>query len=286
MGLGIRIGDAVIGIASNDAAFLADARVRWSHFLSDVPAGVTLTLDFDDAMPKADVLQAIFRLHDGASASTPDLSQWLRIDDMGITVRLPRSIAALDAAFRPRAINVLLCGAYNEWVHRHAGGAHQIALLHASAVRHGEGAVLFTGPSGAGKTTCARLAGERPVLHDEIVALRIDGPRVTAAPTPLLGELPAGDPRPVPVLAVHWLRQAPVDAWQRLTPAQAFPLVFTQLLATSPCHADRAAQREGVATRAALAARVVESVPVAELSFTKSEAFWRTIADHVPEAAP
>jgi hypothetical protein len=64
-----------------------------------------------------------------------------------------------------------------------AGGV----LLHASAVVVRGRAWVFSGPSGSGKTTIAQLAGIRPVLNDETIALR-PGPRAYSAhATPFYG---------------------------------------------------------------------------------------------------
>lgn len=69
-------------------------------------------------------------------------------------------------------------------------------LLHASsAVRNGK-AFLFTGPSGAGKTTIARLApSDVVVLSDEISYVRRVGDGYVAFGTPFAGEWgEAGEP--------------------------------------------------------------------------------------------
>lgn len=57
------------------------------------------------------------------------------------------------------------------------------SFIHASAAVRGDGAVLFVGPSGAGKTTAIRLFGGR-IIHDDTVFLggEDDGPLVETAP--------------------------------------------------------------------------------------------------------
>lgn len=49
---------------------------------------------------------------------------------------------------------------------------HNILLLHASAIIKDNKAVLFTGQSGAGKSTISRLSGY-DIIHDDIIALSI-----------------------------------------------------------------------------------------------------------------
>jgi hypothetical protein len=70
-------------------------------------------------------------------------------------------------------------------------------LLHASSVVSKGRAFAFVGPSGAGKTTMARLAAPRPVLSDEVTALRPRGPLSGGSggalfdcfPTPFWGDM-------------------------------------------------------------------------------------------------
>jgi hypothetical protein len=57
-------------------------------------------------------------------------------------------------------------------------------LLHAVAVRSGEGAHAFMGYSGSGKTTVARLLRRRGVLADDGAAVRLEGGRFLVYPTP------------------------------------------------------------------------------------------------------
>ena len=56
-------------------------------------------------------------------------------------------------------------------------------VMHASAVAVGEGAVLFCGPSGHGKSTTAATLGERgyPMLGDDVCAIVFDGDGVPMA---------------------------------------------------------------------------------------------------------
>ncbi|MGO8997470.1 MAG: hypothetical protein ACLQVI_29495, partial [Polyangiaceae bacterium] len=67
-------------------------------------------------------------------------------------------------------------------------------LLHASSVVSNGRAFAFVGPSGAGKTTMARLAAPRAVLSDEVTAVRPRGsrpatePAFDCFPTPFWGD--------------------------------------------------------------------------------------------------
>ncbi len=65
-------------------------------------------------------------------------------------------------------------------------------LLHASGVLTRDGALVFAGESGAGKTTLARKAELANVLSDELVALVVEGGGAKAFATPFYGEMSKG----------------------------------------------------------------------------------------------
>lgn len=132
-------------------------------------------------------------------------------------------------------------------------------LLHASAVRDGERGLLFSGTSGAGKSTMASLWEGRPgatVLSDDRVIVREREGRFWAYGTPWHGDARAASPEAVPLDRIFVIRHAdenratpldPLDAASRLLvrsfptfwdPAgMAFTLQFLgRLCRAAPCH--------------------------------------------------
>lgn len=132
-------------------------------------------------------------------------------------------------------------------------------LLHASAVRDGERGFLFSGVSGAGKSTMASLWEGRPgvkLLSDDRVIVREREGRFWAYGTPWHGSGRIASPERMPLDAIYVLRHAsenwavglhPLDAASRLL-VRSFPtfwdaegMAFTlrflaDLCRTVPCH--------------------------------------------------
>jgi len=143
-------------------------------------------------------------------------------------------------------------------------------LLHASAVVDRARAWVFSGPSGSGKTTIASLAGDRPVLNDETIALR-PGPRGwEACATPFYG---SGGPAMAPVneraplRGLCFLRKADHFAHRRLSCSEAVARAFPEVML--PKRDGRVTERL-LSTLAALA----EAVPAWELTFAPAPALW------------
>jgi hypothetical protein len=143
-------------------------------------------------------------------------------------------------------------------------------LLHAAAVVHRERAWVFSGPSGSGKTTIAALAGDRPVLNDETVALRPGPGGFVVWATPFYG---AGGPAMArvnagaPLHALCFLKQAEGFGHRRLAPSEAVARAFPEVMLPKR---DQRVAEQLLASLVALA----EATPVYELAFAPRAALW------------
>lgn len=105
-------------------------------------------------------------------------------------------------------------------------------ILHcAYTVCRGE-AILFSGPSGVGKSTqaalWARYRGSRIVNGDRAL-LRRDGGRFMACGWPVCGSSGICEAADTPVRAIVMLRQGRVNRVERLSPLQAFASLYAQI---------------------------------------------------------
>lgn len=153
---------------------------------------------------------------------------------------------------------------------------HGGALVHSAAVATREGAYVFFGPSGAGKTTISERAQEAGlgVLSDDLNALGVaaDG-RAQVEKVPFAGTLGGGPDAvpPLPVRALCRLRKGTVVATTPLSPAAALAGLFA---ATPFVNAD---PFRAPALEASLLA-LARSVPVAELAFARDSPFGEVLA--------
>ena len=249
-----------------------DARENCAPFLTDRP-GADVSLRFrleqppergavvHDRSPRVwqeDGALRIERLP--AAAVKPCACVWMREDD-------PLSVTGCiypDRTNLIRSLDNLLDASELELLLTKLG----IFSLHSSLVRRREGdAILFTAPSGTGKSTQAGLweqfAGAETLNGDRSMIRRVDGVW-TAFGSPFAGTSGIYRNEHAPIRALIVLRQAPENTIRRLSLAEAFRAIYSE--SVLPRWHQDAHQRVN-----SLVTEIVSEVPVYLLACTPDE---------------
>jgi hypothetical protein len=147
-------------------------------------------------------------------------------------------------------------------------------LLHAASGICDGGAYLFSGVSGAGKTTMTRLAPPNiTLLTDEISYLRPSADGYAAFGTPFAGELAkAGENCSAPVSALFFLEQGPENRIDELSSTEAVRRLMRNILFF--------AEDRGLVERLfATACDFVARVPIRRLTFYPDARVWDVVRD-------
>jgi hypothetical protein len=256
----VRIGGTAIRVATTDPAFRKLLENRYEGFVcagSGDGAVVDVELAHTGRMTDSDDVHVA--LEDGCWViERGDFhATWDPATRRG-TVRQSPNPYSIDTALR--IIHTLLLA--------EEGGF----LLHgASGIRNGR-AFLFSGLSGAGKTTLARLApSDATLLTDEISYLRPEGPGYRAYGTPFVGELAkVGENVSAPVAALYFLAKGPENRIKEVGQGEAARRLLRNILffAKDPKLVNRLFDT---------ACRFVEAVPTYRLTFCPDEKAWDLI---------
>jgi hypothetical protein len=136
---------------------------------------------------------------------------------------------------------------------------------------HGR-AHIFSGQSGAGKSTAARLSQPRDLLSDEATLVKITQDAITVFDSPFRSEITAKGPKEsVPLASIQILHQALQNKRANLKKADALLHLMDKVFywAHSPKETKQIL---------GLLKLLVDTVPVYELHFKKDPTFWELIS--------
>jgi hypothetical protein len=153
-------------------------------------------------------------------------------------------------------------------------------LLHAASAISDGRACLFSGVSGAGKTTMTRLAPpDVTLLTDEISYLRPNAEGYSAFGTPFAGELArAGENCTAPVSALFFLEKGPENRVHELSSAEAVRRLMRNILFFAE---DRGLVEKLLATACEFVARV----PIRRLTFYPDARVWNEVRNFARDFA-
>ncbi|MFZ0686859.1 MAG: hypothetical protein WAM89_15055 [Terriglobales bacterium] len=251
----VEIGGIPIALATSDDGFLGLLRQRYEGFLSSSLPQFELDFDLSSTGPVSDDDVRVRRDREEWILQRGDFrAHWNPHTGRGM-VRQNSNPYSLDAVLR--ILHSLILAK--------RGGF----LLHAaSAVCDGR-AYLFSGVSGAGKTTMTRLAPEGiTLLTDEISYVRPSPGGYSAYGTPFAGELAkAGENCNAPISALFFLEQGPENRVDDLSSADAVRRLMRNILFFAE---DQSLVEKLFAT----ACDFVDRVPIRRLTFYPDARVW------------
>lgn len=255
----VDIGNLPIQLRTQDAAFHGLLSTRYAGFLSSV-ACPQASLDIDLAIdPKINDGDVEVRVRNG---------QWfIQRADFSAEFDPSTGTGRVRQSANPYSIDTVLRILHGLLLAREGG-----FLLHAaSAIRNGK-AFLFSGLSGAGKTTISGLApGDATLLTDEISYVRCESGRYIACGTPFAGELARlGANAWAPIETLFLLAKGPENRIDPVEPGEATQRVLRNIL----FFADDPVMVKGVFESACA---FVEQVPVHRLTFYPDQRVWDMI---------
>jgi len=260
----VEIGEIPIALSTHDEGFLDLLRQRYDRFLSSSPSEFELEFDLTSSGPVSDDDVRVRRDGDDWLIERGDFhARWDPRSGRG-SVRQNANPYSLDSVLR--ILHSLILA--------QRGGF----LLHAASAICDGRAYLFSGVSGAGKTTMTRLAPpDITLLTDEISYLRPNAEGYSAFGTPFAGELArSGENCAARVSALFFLEQGPENHVDELSSAEAVRRLMRNILFF--------AEDQGLVEKLlATACDFVARVPIRRLTFYPDTRVWdevRNFADN------
>ena len=261
----VEIGGIPISLSTSDKVFFELLRRRYEDFLSTTPA--EFTLDFEIIVPRPASDDDVRVRRDG--------EEWL-LERGDFSARWdPRTgTGRVRQNANPYSLDSVLRILHSLILARRGG-----FLLHAASAICDGRAFLFSGVSGAGKTTMTRIATPNvTLLTDEISYVRPDAgedrPGMTsyrAFGTPFAGELAkAGENTSAPIAALFFLEKGPENRIDEMSSAEAVRRLMRNIL----FFAEDPNLVEGLLSTACA---FVASLPIRRLTFYPDSQVWEQV---------
>lgn len=194
--------------------------------------------------------------------------QWcIRRGDFEAELNLDSGCGCIRQDLNPYALNTILRIVHTLYLARAQG-----FLLHAASAVRNNRAFVFSGVSGAGKTTISRCAPEDVVLlTDEISYIRQIDDQYSAWGTPFAGEMGTpGANISAPLAKLFFLEKGPENRIDDMDPSEALRLLLRNTLFFSNDEAAVAAVFDS-------ACALLERVPAQRLAFVPDASVWELI---------
>jgi hypothetical protein len=262
----VEIGGIPIALSTCDDGFLDLLRQRYIGFLSSSSPEFELEFDLTSTVPVSDDDVRVRRDGEEWLIERGDFhARWDPRSGRG-SVRQNANPYSLDSVLR--ILHSLILA--------ERGGF----LLHAASAISDGRACLFSGVSGAGKTTMTRLAPpDVTLLTDEISYLRPNAEGYSAFGTPFAGELArAGENCTAPVSALFFLEKGPENCVHELSSAEAVRRLMRNILFFAE---DRGLVEKLLATACEFVARV----PIRRLTFYPDARVWDEVRNFARDFA-
>jgi hypothetical protein len=217
----VEIGGMAIALRTQDPSFRRLLENRYAGFVGNTPSAL-FELDID--------------LYEDSESTTADDELEVRIEAGEWRLKRGDFRANWNPGSRrgqilqsrsPYAVDSVLRIIHTLMLARQGG-----FLVHAASAIRGGKAFLFSGVSGAGKTTISRLAPPDAILlTDEISYVRREGNRYLACGTPFAGELARlGENQSAPLSALFFLEKGPENRIEPVGPAEAVQRLLRNIL--------------------------------------------------------
>jgi hypothetical protein len=284
--LGIKIGSVSCALKCQDTVIYDKLQRLYHNFLTDELADVTIELKPVNRLSPEDLSAILSRTrfkHKGNSIRTTSRIMRGRYDLARHTISITGEGSLIDPDMEFNHLNKLLTAAYYSACKIKYDSRPPAMLVHACGIlRYGQ-ALVFTGPSDAGKSTIARLFDKQhgEVINDEMLLMSRPSPAgnsVSIQSAPIIGDLLPGRNTSAPLRCILLLKQSHKTAFHYLDKVDAHLRFMRQII--SPVCIGQKDKRSVYSMIADFSAEVTSAVPVYELEFNLDEkSLWQITGD-------
>jgi hypothetical protein len=283
----VQIGDVGCSIECYDRRISGRLKKIYAGFLSHKQADIRIELDTIQrfGVPPVDIKSDSVKI----IKSFEEISMICSFNTCQPFISRPNVRVVMERKqFNPghgyKFMNWLLRNAYYTVKNKRHRDILPAMLIHACGIIRKRHLLIFTGPSGIGKTTIARMCGNEhgKVANDEmllITGVETDGSRLMAQGLPIIGGVRQRSHVKVPVLCVMTLKQAQRTSIRPLDRVEAYLRIMRQIVAPTDL-IENDDTKTMITKVTGFADSLTKAVPCYELEFTlEEEPLWKAVEE-------
>lgn len=274
----IEIGSTCIEIQCSYQALMEKMRRNQRPFLASREPDFRIELNLRNRLTAPEVKQVLRSSRsylDGNRLVTTSELLECRLDWAEATLWVDTERELFAPSVDYKLMNSLFRGIYSGIYAKMRNTAPDAYLVHGCGIVAEEQYYLFTGPSGAGKTTLARLANGRKVLNDETVLIGRNKDGFNLSGTPFDGGIRKKCNSSGHLSSIFFLRHEARATLRKMSRVETYTRLLTQIFDTSPLF--ETPGNNSLQERANLSAEMSTRVPSYELGFRPDNSFWQVI---------
>jgi len=281
-GFNLQIGTICCELRCNDSDTIQKLQKLYHNYLTDTEPDVTVELEVTSRMSVSKLSSVLTRsryMRHGNNFRASGRLLKGQYDLESRTVKVTGEKALIDPDNKVNLLNQLVSVSYYSACKMKYETNPPAMLVHACGILRNGGAMIFAGPSEVGKTTIARLCGDKhgEVFNDEILLMYRPGSNgngVVIQNTPILGDFPPGRNTTAPLKCIYMLKQSNRTTYRYLDKADAYLRFMRQII--GPSCVGNYNKKIAYSIMADFSSEVVQAVPVYELEFNRdSDALWQ-----------
>jgi hypothetical protein len=286
--INLQLGSVCCALRCDDAEVYNRLKQRYRGFITEQPVDITVKLEGTDRLSPGDLTEALYEtryIHEGGNSfrtTSQIIAGQYDLKHRTISITGERSLVDPDMEFNH--LNQLLSLAYYSACKvKYDSNPPPALLIHACGIlRHGQ-AVVFAGPSESGKTTIARLCGERhgEVLNDEMLLISRptpDGDGISVQSAPVISGFPPRRNIVAPLRCILLLKRSNKTTVRYLDRVEAYLQFMRQII--TPAYIGQRDRKTVYTLMADFSEEVTRAIPVYVLEFNlDEESLWQVVGE-------